>query len=102
MSGRWVALSVVRIGHHAEMFLALHSMEDKAALCSELSKGINRLNGNAIGRSIIVDYAVKEYMDSDSVWKEAVKKKIEKDIFIDEIVGNNSHKKRKRKRKKGS
>lgn len=85
-----------------KMFFALHSMEDKATLCSELSKGINRLNGNAIGRSIIVDCAVKEYMDSDSVWKEAVKKKIEKDTFIDEIVGDKLHKKRKRKRKNTS
>lgn len=105
LKGRWVALSVHRVGHHTvkKIFKKLTNMEDRASLSKELADGINRLNGNAIGRSIILDCAVKDYMEGEEVWNNAVKKLLEKESFLEEILKGDvsAEKKRKRKRKKG-
>jgi hypothetical protein len=80
-------------------------MEEKAALSAELSQSLNRLGSNAMGRSVMVSCAVKEYLEGEYVWKSAITKQDEKDNWLKEIVGENdgeantkSKKKRKRKR----
>ena len=73
-----MALSVERVGHHTvrKIFLKLGTMalEDRASLSEELANSISRLNGNAMGRSVITDCAVKDYTEGDKVWNSAVKK----------------------------
>lgn len=105
LKGRWIALSVHRVGHHTvkKIFKKLTNIEDRSSLSKELANGINRLNGNAIGRSIIIDCAVKDYMEGEEVWNNAVKKLLEKECFLEEILTGDVgvEKKRKRKRKKG-
>lgn len=104
LKGRWVALSVERVGHHTvrKIFLKLGTMEDRASLSEELANSISRLNGNAMGRSVITDCAVKDYMEGDEVWNSAVKKRIEREDFLKDIDEGNLgvEKERKRKRKK--
>ena len=104
LKGRWASLSVERVGHHTvkKIFIKLTSMDDRKALSEELADGINRLNGNAMGRSVIADCAVKDLMEGEDVWNAAVKKRLEREIFLKEIVEGNfgTEKKRKRKRKK--
>jgi pectin methylesterase-like acyl-CoA thioesterase len=55
-----------------------------------------------MGRSVIADCAVKDLMEGEDVWNAAVKKRLEREIFLKEIVEGNfgTEKKRKRKRKK--
>eukprot|EP00551_Chaetoceros_affinis_P005633 CAMPEP_0203676360 /NCGR_PEP_ID=MMETSP0090-20130426/24285_1 /ASSEMBLY_ACC=CAM_ASM_001088 /TAXON_ID=426623 /ORGANISM="Chaetoceros affinis, Strain CCMP159" /LENGTH=761 /DNA_ID=CAMNT_0050542883 /DNA_START=64 /DNA_END=2349 /DNA_ORIENTATION=+ len=105
LKGHWVQLSVERVGHHTvkKIFLKLKFFEDKAAISEELSKGINRMSGNAMGRKIISECAVKDYMEGEDVWRSVVKKAMERESFLKEIVEGDtigSTKKRKRKRKK--
>ena len=108
MSGRWVALSVERVGHHTvrKVFSALKSMDDRATLSAELAGGINRLNGTSMGRSTIASCFVKEFLEGQTVWSEAVKKLSDKEKFVKEFIENDevndSSKKRKRRRKKAS
>ncbi len=110
LKGRYVALSVERIGHHTvkKIFIRLQNMEHRASLSEELAGGINRLSGNAMGRSVIMDCAVKDFMEGPEVWSASVKKRIERENFLKEIedgkLGSNggTEKKRKRKRKKAS
>jgi len=102
LKGRWVALSVERIGHHTvkKIFIKLN-MEDRKLLSEELANGINRLNGNAMGRSVITDCAVKDYLEGEDVWNAAVKKRLEKEDFLKDLEDSlGTEKKRKRKRKK--
>ncbi len=105
LKGYLVQMSVERVGHHTvkKIFLKLKSFEDKASISQELSKGINRLNGNSMGRKIISECAVKDYMEGEDVWRSAVKKAMERELFLKEIVEGDTAggtKKRKRKRKK--
>jgi len=108
---RVVALSVERVGHHTvrNLFLALPTMDDRAILCGELVKGMTKLNGNAIGRSVVVDCCLKEFGEDNGggvVWREAVKRLLERESFLRDIVGDDDDedgdgaKKKKRKRKK--
>jgi hypothetical protein len=101
LQGRWVALATERVGHHSvkKLFNAL-SKDDKKRLCDELSKGINRLNGNAMGRSVIIDCCVKDYLEGDMEWEAAIKKKLEKENFLKDITGEDEEIGRKRKRKR--
>ena len=109
LSGRLSFLAAERVGHHVviKLFRAL-PMEEKAALSLELSQSLNRLGSNAMGRSVMVSCAVKEYLEGEHVWKAALAKQEEKDNWLKEIVGEDddeenakSGKKRKRKRQKG-
>ena len=106
LSGRLSFLAAERVGHHAvtKLFKAL-PMEEKAALSAELSQSLNKLGSNAMGRSVMVSCAVKEYLEGEEVWKAALAKQEEKDNWLKDIVGDNdneesgkSKKKRKRKR----
>jgi pectin methylesterase-like acyl-CoA thioesterase len=83
-------------------------LEEKAALSLELSQSLNRLGSNAMGRSVMVSCAVKEYLEGENVWRAALAKQEDKDNWLKEIVGEDddeenakSSKKRKRKRQKG-
>ena len=108
MAGRWVSLSVERVGHHTvrKVFSALKSVDDKATLSAELAGGINRLNGTSMGRSTIASCFVKEFLEGQTVWSEAVKKLSEKEKFVKDFIENDdvnaTSKKRKRRRKKAS
>ena len=106
LSGRWVDLSLERVGHHAvkKIFMKLNSMDDKLILARELANKINRLNGNAMGRSVLADCAIKDLLESEDLWRSVVKKRIEKEEFLTELIEGDvpPEKKRKRKRKKGS
>lgn len=105
LQGHFVTLSVDRVGHHSvrKIFKKLKSFDDKISITAALSKSMRTLDGNAMGRSIISDCAVREYLEGEDVWKSAVKKSIEKESFLHEIVEGellDNNKKRKRKRKK--
>lgn len=83
--------------------MKLKSLEDKKVIVAELSASMNRLSGNAMGRSIINDCAVREYMEGEEIWKNTVKKAMERALFVKEITEGDivtNTKKRKRKRKK--
>jgi len=88
LSGRWVALSVERVGHHLvqNLFRALTSLDDKATLTCELARGINRLSGNAMGRKVMATCAVKEFMEGEDTWKEEVRKQARKEELLQELV----------------
>ncbi len=105
LQGKWVALSVERVGQHTvkKIFIKLQSMEDRLSLSEELAQGIHKLDTNAMGRSVISECAVRDYMEGEEVWNNAVKKLLEKESFLKDIIEGNlggSEKKRKRKRKK--
>ena len=114
LGGRWVALSVERVGHHLvqNLFKALHSLDDRATLAAELAHGINRLGSNAMGRKVMTTCAVKEFLEGEAVWKEAVTKQIRREEILKELLedvvdkesgggdGGGGEGKRKRKRKK--
>ena len=88
LSGRWVALSVERVGHHLvqNLFRALTSLDDKATLACELARGINRLGGNAMGRKVMATCAVKEFMEGEDTWKEEVRKQARKEEILKELA----------------
>ena len=88
LSGRWVALSVERVGHHLvqNLFRDLTSLDDKATLACELARGINRLGGNSMGRKVMAACAVKEFMEGEDTWKEEVRKQARKEEILKELV----------------
>ena len=88
LSGRWVALSVERVGHHLvqNLFGALKSLDEKATLTCELARGINRLGGNAMGRKVMATCAVKEFMEGEDIWKEEVRRQARKEEILKELV----------------
>jgi hypothetical protein len=109
LSSRIPFLAAERVGHHTveKLFRALPTMEDKAAISAELSHYLNRLGGNAMGRSTMVKCAVKEYLEGESVWKEALAKQKVKESWLEEIIGDKndgsedeSQAKKKRKKEK--
>jgi len=89
LSDRILFLAAERVGHHAveKLFRALPTMEDKASFSAELSHSLNRLDSNAMGRSVMVTCAVKEYLEGESVWKNALAKQREKGNWLEEITG---------------
>jgi hypothetical protein len=106
LSGRLSFLAAERVGHHTviKLFKAL-PMDEKASLSAELSQSLNRLGSNAMGRSVMVSCAVKEYLEGEEVWKATLSKQEEKDNWLNDIVGEAGNddsgkgkKKRKRKR----
>ncbi|KAL9183612.1 hypothetical protein ACHAXT_004468 [Thalassiosira profunda] len=82
-------LATERVGHHTveKLFKALPTFEDKAAISAELSHSLNRLGSNKMGRSVMTTLAVKEYLEGESAWKDALAKQREKDGWLDEILG---------------
>jgi hypothetical protein len=111
LSDRISFLAAERVGHHTvvKLFRALPTMEDKAALSAELSHSLKRLGGNAMGRSVMVSCAVKEYLVGENEWTKAVNKHRGKEKWLEEILGEREgsdnragedEKKRRRKEKK--
>lgn len=108
LSDRISYLAAERVGHHTVMklFRALPTMEDKAALSAELSHSLKRLGGNAMGRSVMVSCAVKEYLEGENEWTKAVTKHRGKENWLDEILGekvgsdDDAGEKKKKRRKK--
>lgn len=102
LCGRWVALSVERVGHHTvkKMFRVLQSMEDKASLSAELAQGINKLSGNSMGRSVILECAVKDFMEGEDVWKDAVAKIDETHNLFNDIFGESEELEKQKKKKR--
>ena len=82
-------LAAERVGHHTveKLFLALPTFEDKAALSAELSHSLNRLGSNKMGRSVMVTCAVKEYLEGENAWKDALAKQKGKEDWLAEIIG---------------
>jgi hypothetical protein len=113
LSSRISFLAAERVGHHTveKLFRALPTMEEKAAISADLSHYLNRLGGNAMGRSTMVTCAVKEYLEGESAWKEALSKQQAKENWLKEILGDkniggsdddSSEVKKKRKKEKRS
>lgn len=114
LNGRWTSLSTDRVGHHTvkKLFHALPKIDDKAKLVEELVAGGNRLNGNAMGRSVAEECMVHIYGENRKEWRKAMTKdQTRENAFMEEIAaetnksGNNdtevkSKSKRKRKRKR--
>jgi len=106
LKGRWVGLATERVGHHTvkKLFNSLPSIDDKAELAAELSKGNNRLGGNAMGRSVMEACAIEHFLEGEQPWKDALKKLQEKERIWNEIIEGDiesgGKKKRSRKRKK--
>lgn len=81
-------LSAERVGHHVVMklFRAL-PYDDKAVMSAELSHSLNRLGSNAMGRSVMVSCAVKEYLEGENAWKEALAKQKVNEEWLNDILG---------------
>ncbi len=81
-------LSAERVGHHVvtKLFRAL-PYDDKAMMSAELSHSLNRLGSNAMGRSVMASCAVKEYLEGENAWKEALAKQKVDEEWLNEILG---------------
>ncbi len=107
MFDRLPFLAAERVGHHVVMklFRAL-PYDDKAVMSAELSHSLNRLGSNAMGRSVMASCAVKEYLEGENAWKEALAKQKVNEEWLNEILGEDggsgdeaSGKSRKKRRK---
>jgi Pumilio-family RNA binding repeat len=95
LTGRWVSLATDRIGHHVvrKVFRCLGDINDRENLVKELVKGIHRLRANAMGRAILEASAVEEYGNDGggaAEWRKIIKKKMEKEEWLEEIVHKNN------------
>jgi hypothetical protein len=106
LNGQWAALAVDRVGNHTvkKLFLALTEWEDKALLTSELAQSLNKLGGNAMGRSVIEVCAVNDFLEGEEAWKTAVRKIQQREEWVQDIVdaadGETTEGRKKRKRKR--
>jgi len=91
--GRWVALSCDRVGQHVvkKIFRVLPEQE-RANLSEELSHGIPRLSGSAMGRSVMDVCAVREFPQGIETWRRAVKKASMQDDWLSDVTSNNKRK----------
>lgn len=80
LQGHWLVLANQRIGHHVvkKIFTSLKSVEQKSFLCSELAKGIHRLSGNSMGRSIVDECSLMLYIRDKRKWLYTVRKNVDK------------------------
>ena len=88
LKGRWVSLATDRVGHHTvqNLFRALPSMKAREELVQELAQGRHRLNGNAMGRSILSECAVHVYQNQGFVdWSHRVQKRMEQQEWLGEL-----------------
>lgn len=107
LSGRWTSLSVDRVGHHTvkKLFNALSSMDLKLNLVQELSEGgMNRLNGNSMGRAVLEECFVNDFMrGGEYTWRDVVTKKMKQKEWLSELGnedGDEDDKKKKKRRKR--
>ena len=109
LSGQWAMLAVDRVGTHIvkKLFRGLTDWEDKAILTAELVQYLNRLGGNAMGRSVVDACAVKEFMEGEDAWKAAIRKIQQREEFVEDILAAGStikdgdHKKKRKRKKHG-
>lgn len=104
LNGRLVTLAVDRVGNHTikKLFKGLSEWEDKALLASELAQSLNRLGGNAMGRSVIEACSVSEFLQGEEAWKAAVRKTERREELVHDIlaIGEEEKKADKKKRKR--
>lgn len=89
LTGRWVTLAGDRIGHHVviKLFFALKDLAVREELVKEFVAGKKRLSGNAMGRKVLSECLVHEYeMNGTNEWNRLVKKRTEKDVWLDDII----------------
>ena len=107
LKGRWVSLASDRIGHHSvkKIFKALNNMNDRRQLVDELSHGKARLNGCAMGRSVMEVCYMQTYVEEgENEWRKKVTKMVHKEKLLKEIEAaepSAARTKKKRKRKRG-
>lgn len=82
-----------------KLFRFLH-IEEKAILTSELTQMFNRLEGSAMGRSVIKACALDVFLESEKTWRNAIEKMQKKEVFLTEILEDDGCKRKKRKRKR--
>jgi len=115
LKGRWTSIATDRVGHHSvkKLFHALPKMDDKGRLAEELASGGNRLQGNAMGRSVSEECMLESFVENRKDWRKAVTKSPHSikeanlsETFIpkskEEIPEGEGKSKRKRKRKHAS
>jgi len=89
LRGRWIALASDRVGHHVvkKLFRSLPGMDAKQQLVIELIEGKTRLNGCAMGRSVMDACNVEVFVSSgEKEWSRTVSKMLEKGEWLNEIV----------------
>lgn len=89
MKGKWLALASDRVAHHSvkKIFSALQSMDEREELVKELSQSTNRLNGTAMGRSVMETCAVDDYLSRGSAeWRKKINKNVKKEGFLKGIM----------------
>ena len=97
-------LAAERVGHHVviKLFRAL-PYDAKAVMSAELSHSLNRLGSNAMGRSVMTSCAVREYLEGENAWKEALAKQRVNEEWLKDILGEDGDetdgKTRKKRRK---
>eukprot|EP00985_Skeletonema_marinoi_P018149 scaffold10068_cov134-Skeletonema_marinoi.AAC.10 len=81
-------LAAERVGHHVVMKL-FHALpyDEKAVMSAELSHSLNRLGSNAMGRSVMASCAVKEYLEGENAWREALAKQKVNEEWLKDILG---------------
>ena len=104
LGGRWVALACDRVGHHTvqKLFRVLRNDDLKATLTSELAQNANRLGGNAMGRSVTEACLVKEFMEGENAWNDALRKTRQNVDWLEELEATTTTTKKKRKRTRKS
>jgi nucleolar protein 9 len=88
LQGRWVAIASDRIGQHVvqKLFAALTDIGGRTQLVSELASGKARLNGSAMGRSVMETCFVHEFIaKGEKEWTAMVKKMLHKSTLAKEI-----------------
>jgi nucleolar protein 9 len=104
LQGRWVALASDRVAHHCAIKL-YHALdeESKVILVRELSLGVNRLQGSAMGRKVMEVCNVELFLKGETTWKDSLRKAGKNSSWINEFkeseVSGNKEKKEKRKSK---
>jgi hypothetical protein len=88
LSGQWAPLGCDRVGQHVvkKIFKVLPEKE-KLNLVEELSHGIIRLGGSAMGRSVIDACAVRQFTEGIEAWKHAIKKASMQEEWLKEMLG---------------
>lgn len=91
LKGRWISLATDRVGHHAvlKLFRSLPTMKARGELMRELSEGRHRLQGNAMGRSILSECEVDSYKNQGFAdWSKKIQSQIEQRAWLDDLSSN--------------
>ena len=107
LQGRWVSIASDRIGQHVvrKLFASLTDVDVGKQLVIELSSGKARLNGSAMGRSVMESCFVHEFIaKGEKEWTTLVRKMhqkytLAKEIFeeVDPVSAERPDRKRRKK-----